>query len=159
MLEVLYSTFVRKWTNKIQLGSSSFATSTSMELGRRDQVEQVCQHSRGSWSQHSPCDLYNEHINKEIIANLGSNLTDAAIQRIARAVTTLHHIRTNFDKVSGVPVLTRAHSTRPDDNHVARVVPRERLLHVTPGRRHSSQILPVGQCDQHDHSLANSHLV
>ena len=37
------------------------------------------------------------------------------------AVTTLHHIRTNFDKVSGVPVPTRAHSTRPDDDDVFRV--------------------------------------
>ena len=79
----------------------------------------------GGLGRNIPCDLYNEHVNKlfkEVISNTGANLTDIAMQRTARAVTTLHYIRTNFEKVSGVPTTTRAHSTRPDDDDVIRVV-------------------------------------
>ena len=94
-----------------------------------------------------PCNLYNEHINKlfkEVISNMGANLTDVAMQRTARAVTILHHIHANFDNVSGVPMSKRAHSTRPDDDDVLRVatiIKRDRILSVIPGRSHSSHAM------------------
>jgi hypothetical protein len=72
--------------------------------------------------------------------NMGANLSEQSLQRAARAVTTLHHIRTNFDKQSRVPVCTSAHSTRSDYSdvlHVAAVVSKQNLLQVRPGRTHS----------------------
>ena len=99
--------------------------------------------THGGLGRNIPCDLHNEHVNKlfkEIITNMGANLTDESMQRAARAVTTLHQARSNFDKQSGVPVGTSAHSTRPDDADVLRVtsvVRKEKLLEVKPGRCHS----------------------
>ena len=58
----------------------------------------------------------------------------------------LHLICTNFEKVSGVPEPTRAHSTRPDDDDVFRVATvfkRDRILDVIQGRRHSSHVIPA----------------
>ena len=91
-----------------------------------------------------PCDLYNEHVNKlfkEIIANMGSNLTEQSLKRAARSVTVLSEMRENFDKQSGVPVSTTAHATRPDDNDVLRVssvLVKSEILSVKPKRFHSS---------------------
>ena len=105
--------------------------------------------THGGLGHNIPCDLHNEHTNKlfkEVIANMGANLTDTAMQRAARAVTTLSHIRANYDKISGVPVQTSAHSTRPDDTDVLRVtsvVQREQILQVKPGRHHSSHVIPA----------------
>ena len=50
-----------------------------------------------------PCDLFNEHINKQlkyIISNMGSNLTEGSLQRAARSVADLHQIYANFDNSS-----------------------------------------------------------
>ena len=50
---------------------------------------------RGGAGNNIPCDLFNEHINKQlkcIISNMGSNLTESALQRAARSVTSLHRI-------------------------------------------------------------------
>ena len=71
---------------------------------------------------------------------MGANLTDDSMQRAARAVTTLHQTQSNFDKETGVPVSTSAHSTRPDDADVLRVatvVCKEELLKVKPDRCHT----------------------
>ena len=105
--------------------------------------------THGGLGRNIPCDLHNKHVNKlfkEVIANMGANLTDTAMQRTARAITTLHHKRSNFDKVSGVPVGTSAHSTRPDGTDVLRVtsvVHKEQILRVTPGRHHCSHMVPA----------------
>ena len=80
--------------------------------------------THGGLGRNIHCDLHNEHVNKlfkEIITNMGASLIDESMQRAARAVTTLHQARSNFDKQSGVPVGTSAHSTRPDDADVLRV--------------------------------------
>ena len=61
---------------------------------------------KGGAGKNIPCDLFNEHVNKQlkiIICNMGSNLTETALQRAARSVTCLHNLCTNFDKQSGVP--------------------------------------------------------
>ena len=81
--------------------------------------------TRGGVGRNIPCDLYNEHVNKllkEIIANMGSNLTKEALQRSARSVSTLQALCSQFDQVSGVPVGTSAHSTYSDKKDIEKVV-------------------------------------
>ena len=100
--------------------------------------------SKGGMGRNIPCDLYNEHVNrlvKYIVQNMGSNLTEASLQRAARSVSTLHTICQTFDKQSGVPYGTVAHSTRPDKVDVLKVVAtviQNQLLVPVPGRKHSS---------------------
>ena len=80
---------------------------------------------RGGAGNNIPCDLYNEHINKllkHIICNMGSNLTESALQRAARSVTPLHQVCGRFDSQSGIPCRTVGHSTRSDRNDVSKVV-------------------------------------
>ena len=99
--------------------------------------------TRGGLGSNILCDLLNEHVNKlfkEIITNMGANLSEHSLQRAARVVTTLHQLRTNFNKQSGVPVCTSAHSTRSDYSDVllvAAVVSEQNLLQVMLGRSHS----------------------
>ena len=65
--------------------------------------------SKGGAGRNIPCDLHNEHVNKHlksIIRNMGSNLTEASLQRAARCVTTMHQIAEKFDAESGVPHVT-----------------------------------------------------
>lgn len=81
--------------------------------------------TRGGIGRNIPCDLHNEHVNKlvkQIIANMGGNMTDEALQRAARSVTTLETLCERFDKSSGVPVVTHSHSTRTDAQDVGKVV-------------------------------------
>jgi hypothetical protein len=81
--------------------------------------------TRGGMGRNIPCDLYNEHVNKllkEIIANMGSNLTKEALQRSARSVSALQAICSRFDQVSGVPVGTSAHSTYSDKKDIEKVI-------------------------------------
>ena len=90
------------------------------------------------------CDVHNEHVNKllkEMMLNMGSNLTEEAIQKAARSVTAMKSICRNFDKASDVPFGTSAHSTRLDEQDVAKVVSvviDRRLFSVLPGRTHSA---------------------
>ena len=47
------------------------------------------------------CDLHNEHLtklSKDIVHNLGANLTEANVTRAARSVSTLYDIADSFDK-------------------------------------------------------------
>lgn len=53
---------------------------------------------------------------------MGSNLTESALQRAARSVTTLHQVCGRFDSQSGVPCRTVAHSTKSDRHDVSKVV-------------------------------------
>lgn len=52
---------------------------------------------------------------------MGSNLTENALQRAARSVSTISAICKTFDKWAGVPVGTTAHSTWSDKQDVAKV--------------------------------------
>ena len=100
--------------------------------------------SKGGIGKNIQCDLYNEHVNrlvKYIIQNQGPNLTEASLQRAARSVSTLHRICQTFDKQSGVPHGTVAHSNRPDRVDVLKVVGtvmHHELLKPNPGRKHTS---------------------
>ena len=100
--------------------------------------------TRGGLGHNIPCDLYNEHVNKmlkHIITSMGSNLTEAALQRAARSVSMLQEICRKFDKESEVAIGIHAHSTRSDVQDVAKVtsvVISNNLLQVSSGRAHSA---------------------
>ena len=81
--------------------------------------------TRGGLGRNIPCDLYNEHINKlikQVIVNMGPNLTKEALQRSAHSVNTLHRLCSQFDQTSDLPVETRKHSTYSDAKDVSSVV-------------------------------------
>ena len=100
--------------------------------------------TKGRIGHNIPCDLYNEHVNKllkEMILNMGSNLTEEALQRAARSVSAIESICRNFDRISDVPFGTSAHSTRSDEQDVMKIVSvviDRKLFSVLPGRTHSA---------------------
>lgn len=59
---------------------------------------------------------------KSVISSMGANLTEKALQRAARSVTTVHRVCKQFHVESSVPVTSSAHSTRPDIQDVQRVM-------------------------------------
>ncbi len=72
---------------------------------------------------------------------MGPNLTEAALQRAVRSVSSLHAICQRFDAVSGVPCITTAHSTRSDMDDVKKtvaVVLQNKLLEQMKSRKHKS---------------------
>ena len=100
--------------------------------------------AQGGKGRNIPCDLFNEHINKQvkyIIRNMGSNLTEGALQRAAHSVTSLQTIYEQYDSHTGVPYTTSAHKTKPDTNDVLKVmkiVSDYNLLTPKPGRNHTA---------------------
>ena len=96
--------------------------------------------THGGMGKNIPCDLFNEHMNKlfkEIINNMGPNMTATAISRSARSVTTLCNIRDRFDQESNVPVPTSAHCTKSDHEDVAKVAAvliKNKILSINTGR-------------------------
>ncbi len=71
--------------------------------------------TRGGLGNNIPCDLYNEHVNKQvkiIIQNMGSNLTEVSLQRAVQCVSILHALCKRFDAASQVSAVTSAHSTK-----------------------------------------------
>lgn len=81
--------------------------------------------ARGGLGKNIPCDLFLEHtvkLMKQIIANMGPNMTETALQRAARCVTALDTIAEKFDAQSGVPHRTSAHTTREDSQDVRKVI-------------------------------------
>ena len=99
--------------------------------------------TKGGEGRNIPCDLHNEHVNKllkHVIVNMGSNLTDA-LQRAAMSVSMLNAISLQFDRCSGVPIGSHAHSTKSDVQDVTRVassVWQHKIFVVREGRAHSS---------------------
>ena len=96
--------------------------------------------THGGPGRNIPCDLFNEHMNKlfkEIINNMGPNMTEKAIERAARSVTALCHIRDQFDKESNVPVATTAHATKGEEDvtKVVSVLLKNKTLSIIPGRK------------------------
>ncbi len=95
---------------------------------------------RGGAGNNIPCDLFNK-LMKHIIPNMGSNITEAALQRAARSVTTLHQICGRYDVESGVPWRTSAHCTKSDKDDVRKVVQtvlKNKLLAEIGAREHKS---------------------
>ena len=100
--------------------------------------------TRGGKGRNIPCDLHNEHVNKllkDVIANMGANMTEEALKRSARSVSMLQAFCRQFDKCSGVPFTTHSHSTRSDAQDVKKVVHTvvdRRIWEVTKERKHFS---------------------
>lgn len=100
--------------------------------------------TKGGIGNNIPCDLYNEHVNKQvkyIIQNMGPNLTETALQRAARSVSSLESVCAHYDAHTGVPHGTSAHTTKPDKGDVCKVVKvvlDHNILKATPGRRHDA---------------------
>ena len=87
--------------------------------------------------------MNNEHLNKlfkDIVHNLGANLTEATVTRAARSVSTIYDIAYSFDNETEVPVTQSAHSTLDDNREVKQVVSvvaKANVFVVKKGRSHS----------------------
>ena len=98
---------------------------------------------RGGEGNNIPCDFYNEHLNKlfkEIIQNMGSNLTERAAQRAARSVSTLHEFTRVFDDQTYIPFTSSTHTTKSDKDDVEKVVTvllKNKNLQIIKGRKHA----------------------
>ena len=99
--------------------------------------------TRGGDGNNIPSNLFNEHLNKlfkEIIQNMGPNLTEKAAQRAAQSVSTLHEFTQVFDNQCYVPFTSTSHTTKSDEDDVAKVVSvllKNKCLEVIQGRKHS----------------------
>lgn len=72
---------------------------------------------------------------------MGANMSEGAITRTARSVTTLQELSTRFDKVTGVPVTRGAHSTMDDTkdvNSLVSVIMKKKILETRKGISHST---------------------
>ena len=81
--------------------------------------------THGGLGRNLSCDLHNEHLNKlfkDIVHNLGANLTETIVTRAAWSVSTLYDISHAFDKATEIPVTQSAHSTLDDAKDVKQVV-------------------------------------
>ena len=91
-----------------------------------------------------PCDLYNEHVNrqfKEIIGSMGANFTEQWSTRAARCVTTLSSIAETFDQQTGIHPEATSHTTASNQDDVlsvASVIQSCDILNVRSGRNHSN---------------------
>ena len=73
----------------------------------------------GGKGRNSACNLHNKHVNKllkDIIVNMGENMTDEASKIFAHSVSMLQAFRydNQFDKCSGAPFTIPPHSTQSD---------------------------------------------
>ena len=81
--------------------------------------------TKGGAGRNVPCDLYNEFANKlikGIIGNMGSNLTEKALQRAVRSISTMDRVCRRYDEETDVPAITSAHSTRSNRDDIKKVV-------------------------------------
>lgn len=98
--------------------------------------------TKGGLGMNIPCDLFNEHVNKQIkiiIQNMGPNLTEASLQRAVRCIAPLQDIAKQFDKESGVPITTSAHSTKSNVTDICKVVTvvlQQKMITTVSARAH-----------------------
>ena len=98
--------------------------------------------THGGPGRNIPCDLFNEHVNKafkSVVETMGANFTELATTRVARSITTIKRLSTQFDEQIGIHPEASKHATKADKDDVMKVVKvvlNEKLLHVVPGRRH-----------------------
>ena len=80
--------------------------------------------THGGLGRNLPCDLHNEHINKElkaIIKHMGANFTQNALTSIARSITFMSSTSAQFDKQCGI-IDSSAHAIRDDYDDVKQIV-------------------------------------
>ena len=91
-----------------------------------------------------PCDLFNEHLNrecKESIRGLGSNITDRAIQRIGKSLHSTVNILEAFDKNTGVAAQHGHHTIRSSSEDRKKLISSlcdRNVFYYMPGRAHSN---------------------
>ncbi len=100
--------------------------------------------THGGNGRNIPCDLHNEHVNKQfkgIIRNMGANFTETASTRAARSVTTISHLVESFDSQLGIHPESSAHSRKSDEKDIKSIVTalqNQKILEVqTEPRCHS----------------------
>ncbi len=77
--------------------------------------------THGGSGHNIPCDLLNEHVNrlfKDIVGNMGSNFTQEASTKAARAVSSLARMAKRFDDQTGIHPQATAHTHKSDDKDV-----------------------------------------
>ena len=87
---------------------------------------------------------------------MGSNLTERSLQRAVRCASPLYTIcKQQFDRETGVPVVTSAHKTKSEEGDVSQVVAQvlhQDLLTQTSGRKHNAfptmQLNPLDKWDR-----------
>lgn len=100
--------------------------------------------THGGKGHNIPCDLHNEHINKqfkEIVCNMGSNFTQSASTRAARSVSTLTSLAEKFDRETGIHPESRAHtrrSERDDVKSIVHVVQQNKIMTAISHREHTN---------------------
>lgn len=80
--------------------------------------------THGGMGRNLPCDLHNEHVNKELksaIRHMGSNFTQNALTSVARSITYMSSASAQFDKQCGITG-SSAHSIRDDFDDVKKIV-------------------------------------
>lgn len=89
-------------------------------------------------------DLHMEHLNRECktaIAGMGSNVTDAAIVRVGKAIGPLSETMTSFDKHYKVPSDSGKHSTRSskkDLDEIVKQLSNSKVFTRSAGRVHKN---------------------
>lgn len=98
--------------------------------------------THGGLGRNLPCDLLNEHKNKELkaaIRHMGANFSEPALTTVARSITFMSSVSARFDEQCKVTPDASAHTTGDDTEDVKRVmgvVKREKLWEVHRGRNH-----------------------
>ena len=81
--------------------------------------------SRGGAGYNIPCDLANEHVNKQIkdiVAHMGSNFSEDALKRAARSVSFVNKVSQVYNRQSAVPIPCSHHSTTSSKQDIEKVV-------------------------------------
>lgn len=90
------------------------------------------------------CDLYMEHLNRNVkcgMAILGSNVTPQPINRIGTSINNVSNILGHFDKVNGVPTQSYSHTRKSritDINKIIEQLRSSQIFRVIPGRDHKT---------------------
>ena len=97
---------------------------------------------RGRPAKNIPCDLHNEHLNRECkgsISGLGANLTEHAIERVGRSLRLSTRILQHFDELQGIPIQSGHHAIRSSAADFAKLVEQlhdSKVFHLFDGRAH-----------------------
>ncbi len=90
------------------------------------------------------CDLHNEHVNylfKKIIFNMGTNFTQEASTRAARAMSSIDRMANRFDNQTSIHALPTTHTCKSDEKDLSIVVKEllsTKCLEIIQNRHHDS---------------------
>lgn len=81
--------------------------------------------SKGGMGNNIPSDLHNEFVNKDvkdIIKNMGSNITEDALHCAARSISKIKAVCCNFDEQSNIHTQLSAHTTKSSTKDIDKIV-------------------------------------